>query len=98
MSPDLLKLTYLKLGGIMPSKIIKRTCLMASRSPRYFLLAAAAAADWCATLATARRLGSSCSSLLDTEDARPDRDMDTGTAMLALLLTLGWCSSRSEMC
>ena len=71
---------------------------MASRSPRYFLLAAVAAADWCATLATASRLGSSCSSLLDTEEARPDMAMETGTAMLALLLTLGWCSGSREMC
>ena len=71
---------------------------MASRSPRYFLLAAVAAADWCATLATASRLGSSCSSLLDTEEARPDMAMDTGTDMVELLLTLGWCSSSSEMC
>ena len=61
-------------------------------------MAAVAAADWCATLATARRLGSSCSSLLDTEEARPDMAMDTGTAMLGLLLTLGWCSSSREMC
>lgn len=71
---------------------------MASRSPRYFLLAAVAAADWCATLMPARRLGSSCSSLLDTEEARPDMAMDTGTDMVELLLTLGWCSSSSEMC